>query len=66
MCEAQGNPAPNITWKRADGFPLPNGGFQQRVRQNIRHKVLMPVFVKVRQRKNKDLLYGDVKQIGKN
>ncbi|XP_071175791.1 lachesin-like isoform X2 [Mytilus edulis] len=30
LCEAQGNPAPNITWKRADGFPLPNGGFQHR------------------------------------
>ncbi|CAG2222083.1 unnamed protein product [Mytilus edulis] len=66
LCEAQENPAPNITWKRADGFPLPNGGFQHRVRQNIRHKVLMPVFDKVRQRKNKDLLYGDVKQIDKN
>lgn len=34
VCEANGNPAPNITWKRGDGFPLPNGGFQQRVRQN--------------------------------
>ncbi|CAG2252770.1 unnamed protein product [Mytilus edulis] len=22
--------APNITWRRGDGFPLPNGGFQQR------------------------------------
>ncbi|CAC5416126.1 unnamed protein product [Mytilus coruscus] len=29
-CEANGNPAPNITWKRGDGFPLPNGRFQQR------------------------------------
>ncbi|XP_063439092.1 lachesin-like [Mytilus trossulus] len=29
-CEANGNPAPNITWKRGDRFPLPNGGFQQR------------------------------------
>ncbi|CAC5416124.1 unnamed protein product [Mytilus coruscus] len=33
-CEANGNPAPNITWKRGDGFPLPNGRFQQRIRQN--------------------------------
>ncbi|OPL33545.1 lachesin, partial [Mytilus galloprovincialis] len=30
VCEANGNPAPNITWRRGDGFPLPNGGFQQR------------------------------------
>lgn len=30
VCEANGNPSPNITWKRGDGFPLPNGGFQQR------------------------------------
>ncbi|CAC5416127.1 unnamed protein product [Mytilus coruscus] len=30
VCEANGNPSPNITWKRGDGFPLPNGGFQKR------------------------------------
>lgn len=29
-CEADGIPAPNITWKRGDGFPLPDGGFQHR------------------------------------
>ena len=31
ICEANGIPAPNITWKRGDGFPLPGGGFQHRV-----------------------------------
>ncbi|XP_052060070.1 lachesin-like isoform X4 [Mytilus californianus] len=27
-CEAYGYPLPNITWKRVDGSPLPNGGLQ--------------------------------------
>ncbi|XP_052060075.1 lachesin-like isoform X2 [Mytilus californianus] len=46
-CDANGIPAPNITWKRGDGFPLPNGGFQQRVRENKRYLLLKPAAVTV-------------------
>ncbi|XP_071145170.1 lachesin-like [Mytilus edulis] len=30
VCEANGYPLPNITWKRNDRGPLPNGEFQER------------------------------------
>ncbi|XP_063428147.1 lachesin-like [Mytilus trossulus] len=31
VCDANGYPLPNITWKRNDGGPLPNGEFQERL-----------------------------------
>ncbi|CAC5367517.1 unnamed protein product [Mytilus coruscus] len=30
VCDFNGYPLPNITWKRNDGLPMPNGEFQER------------------------------------